>query len=482
MPTKRILLSLVSLCIALNAFASLSVKQPCSDGMVLQQKSQAVIWGHASSGSNITVTTSWNGKSYKAKTDSEGTWKVQVQTPEASYKHHEVKVSGDGGTLTIKDVLIGEVWMASGQSNMEMPLRGFFNCPVEGANEIAALPAMEDRIRMFTVEIEEGYEPFKDVKRTSGWKGASPSTVLDMSATAYFFASQLNATLDVPVGIVAFPRGGARVEGFLPKETVKGYGTEDVSEEVVKKDNEYHKPYVFYNGMEQPIAGYTAKGFIWYQGCSNVGEEDAFVPRMTDLVAQFRKDWGDTECSMPFYQVEIAPYRYTGGQKGKAAALRDAQHKAAVTIPNSAIVVTNDLAYSFEVDQIHPRQKKAVGQRLAFLALNRDYGFSRIACYSPEAVEAFRVEGNSSEICVKLSNCPNGTDKWQEIQGLEVCGSEGTFKPVKYAYYEWGGYLRIRCEDVFDPCEVRYGYGDFVPGNLHNVEGLPVAPFDIKIK
>jgi len=479
---KRILSALACLCLCINAFATLSVKEPCSDGMVLQSKSQAVVWGHAKSGAAITVTTSWNGKSYKAKTDSEGTWKVNVQTPEASYKHYEIKVNGDGGSITIKNVLIGEVWIASGQSNMEMPLRGFFNCPVEGANNLVALPAMDDKIRIFTVEIEEGYEPFTDVKRTNGWKGANPNTVLDMSATAYYFASQLNAALDVPVGIVAFPRGGARVEGFLPRETIASYGTEDVSLDFVKADNEYHKAFVYYNGMEQPVAGYTAKGFIWYQGCSNVGNEDQFVARMSDMVSQFRKDWGDTNNEMPFYQVEIAPYRYTGGQKGHAAALRAAQHESAATIPNGGIVVTNDLAYSFEVDQIHPRQKQAVGQRLAFLALNRDYGYNRIACYSPEAIEAFRVDGQASEICVKLSNCPNGTDKWQEIQGLEVCGSEGTFKPVKYAYFEWNGYLRIRCEDVFDPCEVRYGWGDFVPGNLHNAEGLPVAPFDIKIK
>ena len=481
---KRLfILAALVLAAQFSASAKLETKQPCSDGMVLQQRASALVWGKASAGAAVTVTTGWDGKSYKAKADSKGVWRTNVQTPAASYKSYDIKVSGDGGSLTIHDVLVGEVWLASGQSNMEMPIRGFFNCPVEGANEVIATTHLAGKVRMCTIDIYQPEEPIDDVHSTRGWKDADPENVAEMSATAFFFARTLNAALDVPVGILAFPRGGAAVESWLPKSTLAAWG-DDVSPEANAKRDEWTRWYVNYNGMEQPVKGYTGKGFIWYQGCSNVGRDDTFAERMTELVRQWREDWGDSANTMPFYQVEVAPYQYKGeAQWEKAPALRQAQHDAAASIPNSAIVVTNDLAYSYEVDNIHPCQKQKVGERLAYLAMHRDYGFERVACYSPEAVRAYRPENLQSEVWVELSNCPNGLDRWQEIEGLEVCGSEQIWKPVQYAYFEYGSNaLRIRCEGVFDPSEVRYGWADFKPGNLHNSEGLPVTPFWIKLE
>lgn len=480
---KKLLLAAALAIVSISASAKLSLRQPTGDGMVLQQQTEAAVWGYATPGSTISVVPSWNSKTYKARTDADGHWTVKVSTPAASYTHYTVRVSGDGGSITIKDVLIGEVWLASGQSNMEMPIRGFYNCPVEGAAAVIAAPAMRDKIRMFTVPVLMSYDPLEEVQGSRGWEGADPSTVSEMSATAYFFARQLNATLDIPIGIVSFPRGGARIESWLPESTVRAYGTEDLSRQGIESQVEYVRPFVYYNAMQYPLQGWTAHGFIWYQGCSNVGHHDEFVDRMTDLVEQWRSDWGDADAQMPFYMVEIAPYRYKPFKvESDAALLRQAQHDAAKVIPNSSIIVTDDLVYSYEADQIHPAQKQPVGERLAYLALHRDFGFERIACYSPEAVRAYRPEGTTNEVWVELSNCPNGLDRWMEIEGLEVCGSEGVWNKVNYAYFEAGaGALRIRAEGVFDPCEVRYCWGDFVPGNLHNCEGLPVAPFDIKI-
>ena len=164
------------------------------------------------------------------------------------------------------------------------------------------------------------------------------------------------------------------------------------------------------------------------------------------------------------------------------ALLREVQHKAAKAIPNCGVIVTNDLVEAYEQDNIHPAKKKEVGERLAFMALNRNYGFHRIPCDSPEAVRCYRLP-NSCELAIELTNCGNGMNRWQEIQGLEVCGSEGIFYPVTFAYFEYEPkILRIRSEFVHDPCEVRYGWGDFKPGNLKNTEGLPVAPFKIRVE
>lgn len=472
---KKIIAAAVLLLICFSALAKLSVKEPCSDGMVLQQKTEALVWGHASSGAAIKITTGWDNKSYKATTDSNGVWRVKVSTPAASYNKYEIKVKGDGGSLTIKNVLVGEVWIASGQSNMEMPVRGYFNCPVEGSSEIIANTQLKDKVRMFSVSQDQSDEPLDDVRKCSGWKDADHQGILWMSATAFFFARELNAVLDIPVGIVAFPYGGTRVESWLPKEILEQYG--EPLERI--EQNHYHNPFRMYNSMQRPMQGYTAKGFIWYQGCSNVGHDDVLVERMSALVQRWREDWGDKDAAMPFYQCEIAPWE---GYGGSGPAFRHAQHQAAAAIPNGGIVVTNDLVYPYEFDQIHPCQKRQVGERLAYLALHRDYGFETIACYSPEATELIKVEGKPNELGVVLTNCQNGLDRWAGIIGLEIAGADGVFYPVDFAPFDWQrSYIHVSSPNVPEPCEVRYGWGDFVPGNLHNVEGLPVSPFHFKL-
>lgn len=479
--TVNFLLSAVLLFIATNTFAALNLNRTISDGMVLQQKSEARIWGKADAGKSVKVTTSWNAKEYIVRADRDGKWEARVSTPEASYTNYSITVASGKETKVISDVLVGEVWLASGQSNMEMPIRGFFNCPVEGSSEVIAAPATPDRIRMITVDVHPSEEPLDDIYKTRGWEKAGPETVSEMSAAAYFFALRLNRSLDVPVGIVSFARGGARVEGWLPKETLERWG-DDLSVERMKKWVDYHRPYLFYNGMEQPVKGYTAKGFIWYQGCSNVGSDKQFVERMTELVRQWREDWGDIDNEMPFYMVEIAPFRYSHSGDGVAAALRQAQHEAARAIPNSGIVVTNDLVYSYEIDNIHPCRKQPVGNRLAYMALHRNYGFSKLPCDSPEVERVYLPEGKTGEIRVKLSNCPNGLNRLKEITGLEVRGQEGEWKAVSSADFIWGeNALSIRCAEVPEPVGVRYGWGDFKPGNLTNAEGLGVVPFNCSI-
>lgn len=465
----------------LGVEAKLKPASLCSDGMVLQQNTKARIWGTGSSGCLVSVTTSWNGKTYRSKVTSEGIWDVMVDTPEGSYRQYSVTIKGDGDTYIIKDVLIGEVWLASGQSNMEMPMRGFFNCPVEHAADYICAPSATEKIRMFTVPVKQSYEPLHE---TDGcWKGAESSTVPDMSATAFFFAHKLNQMLEVPVGIVSCAYGGARIESWTPEDILRTYPDEDLSREAIEAQTHYVRPYLAYNAMLCPVKGYTIKGFIWYQGCSNVGKNEQFKERMSNMVSHWRGLWNDDEAKLPFYMVEIAPYRYKpASEVSYASLLRQAQHEAAATIPNCSIVVTNDLVDSYEQDNIHPAKKQEVGERLARLALNRDYGFERVPCYSPEPVRCYLME-NRNEIAVELTYTHNGLNRWMEIEGLEMAGSDGVFYPVKYAYFEWEPkILRIRSEFVCDPCEVRYGWGDYNPGNLKNVEGMPVAPFRIKVE
>ena len=474
---KRLLISLAAALICVSAAARLSVKEPCSDGMVLQQQTSALVWGHCSPGAKISVKASWDNKTVRATADSSGTWRARLQTPEASYTPWTIEVKGEGERMLIRDVLVGEVWLASGQSNMEMPMHGYSSSTVEGAADAIALSVkLVGKMRMFTVKVTESEEILNDVANGTGWKDPLPENTRWMSATAFFFARRLQEVLDVPVGILSFPRGGARVESWLPKTVLEAYGDEDLSPETVAA-RQWGKPYMMYHGMQHPIQGYTAKGFIWYQGCSNVGLHDTFVQRMSDMVALWRKDWGDEDNSMPFYQVEITPYDYANepGQGGQACLLRAAQLESTKVIPNSAIVITDDLVKPWEYDNIHPSMKEPVGNRLAALALNRDYGFPGIRINYPEALGA-KMQADGL-VKVSVSGARNGFDRTHMIEGLEVVDAAGSVHKISDIIYDWNGNILVDVRTITDPREVRYCWGDFVPGNLHNIEANPVAPF-----
>ena len=473
---RKLLTFMAALFVSLTAFAKLELRQPCSDGMVLQQQTAALIWGKADPNVRVTVAPSWLRHKYTARADAEGFWKVTVQTPAASYEPRTVTVTSGRERLVIHDVLIGEVWFASGQSNMEMPIRGFYGCPVEGAADVITAAPMRDRVRMFKVPRTRSYEPVAEIE--GEWWRADATTVSEMSATGYFFARKLNEALDVPVGILFSAYGGSKVESWLPREVVETYPDMPTDSAAVEAlPYEYYSPYMMYNAMVVPVKGYTVKGFIWYQGCSNVGADATYSERLQKMVEVWRADWGDTDARLPFYQVEIAPYRYGDGPEG--ALLRQAQHDAAKRMPNGGIVVTNDLVYPFEIDQIHPARKREVGERLAYLALHRDYGFERVAGQSPEAVRAFLAEGPFAQpgtVFVELAACPDGLDRSIEIEGLEIAGADGVFYPVREIRM-FGNVMQVRSAAVPVPQTVRYGWGSFKPGNLHAVSGLPLAPF-----
>ena len=450
--------------------------------MVLQQNCEAVIWGCATPGSTVTVTPSWSGSSIQTRTDASGSWTVKAKTPEASYHHHSIEVKGDGMSLTISDVLVGEVWFASGQSNMDITMHGYYNCPIEDANRYIANPPGADRVRMYTEPIAASYEA---VVRGSGyWKRGNSEGVWDMSAVAFFFAEQLNRTLDVPVGIICCAYGGSRVESWIPERQLREWGSEDLSRERIEAMTDYHRPFKAYNAMFNPIAGYTVKGFIWYQGCSNVGAHDEYVEHMEWLIGHWRSRFGDDEAELPFYLVEIAPYTYSADGEGiDGALLRDEQHRLCHNVPNCGIVVTNDLVEEYEKANIHPAKKREIGERLSWLALNRQYGYTRLACNSPEALSVFIPKGREYAIGVKLSNIPNGMDRMEGIEGLEVLSSDGNWVKARSISSSWPDhFIIINTPEVKNPVAVRYGWADFKPGNLHNAEGLPLSPFSLSIK
>lgn len=473
-------LAMATIGMATSAEAKVRLPKVISDGMVVQQNADVRLWGWAEAGKSVKVTTSWDVKQQaKAKADKTGYWEVRVKTPAASFDPMSITFD-DGEALTIGNVLAGEVWVCAGQSNMEMPVKGFGNCPVEDYNN-AVIDAMAG-IRSIKIPATMAETPQDDATGWAAWRESTPQNVAEFSATAYFFAQTLRRAMpDIPIGLIEANKGGTRVESWLSEENLKKFTNEDLNIENIKKKFEwdYHYPLLWGNGTFAPISRSTVAGIIYYQGCSNVGDPAGqYAERLKILVDQWRKGFQNE--NLPFYFVEIAPYGYGGADGTSGAELREQQHQAADIIPNSAIVCTNDLAYPYELGQIHPCQKKKVGQRLAFLALNRTYGQKHVICDSPTYKE-MTIVGDTAYVA--FDHLEGGYSRFDDIDGFEIAGADGVFHPAKAGHFWVPGNDKrnetvwVSSPDVKAPVAVRYCFRDFKVGNLGNQAGLPLVPF-----
>lgn len=465
------------LMMALAAFATTvgaRVRLPhlLGDGMIVQQQTDVRLWGWDKPGTTVKATTSWSDQTATAKTDKNGRWILTVRTPKAGYTPLSITFDDGDGTTTLKDVLAGEVWVCAGQSNMEMPLRGFDNCPVEGYNNEVVNASQYKGIHYVKIPSVMSMQPLDDAN--CQWQTISPTTVGDCSATGYFFAQTVNRALDIPVGLILANKGGTRVESWLDADNLKKYTDEslDSMTNVKKYPGDYLRPLVWGYGTFSPILNFTVKGILFYQGCSNVGAPgDQYSQRLKLLVEQWRRDFKLGQ--IPFYFVQIAPY-YNGDVNGTAGPLlREQQLKASKIIPNSDIVCTEDLVYPYETQQIHPTMKKPVGQRLAYIALHHDYGMASLMCESPQ----FKEMTISNDTCfVRLTNDYRAISRYEDIQGFEVAGADKVFHPAK-AFYDWNKGLCITSPEVKAPVAVRYCFHNFQLGNVANGGGLPLFPF-----
>ena len=470
---------------ALLALATFSVQAKVrlphilGDRMILQQNTEARLWGWAKVGKTVKVTTSWSTDVYTARVGRDGQWMVKVKTPAASYTPLSITFD-DGEQLTLHDILAGEVWVCAGQSNMEMPVKGFGNCPVEGYNEEVVNANQYQGIHFVKIPSIMRMKPQEDAD--CEWKTVSPRTVGDASATGYFFAQMVNKALGVPVGLIMANKGGSRVESWFTKENLEKYTQEPTDSMGIvnfKPQWDFHRAMLWGNGTFNPILKYTVKGILYYQGCSNVGDPgNQYSERMKILVEQWREQFALGE--IPFYFVEIAPYHYDNVDADWGAKLREQQFRASTIIPNSALVSTNDLVYPYEPTQIHPAQKKPVGQRLAFLALNKTYGMEDVWCMSP-SFKDMKIVNDS--VHIHLNNTYGAISRFVDIEGFEVAGEDHVFHPAKASHYwvpnggEWGETICIVSPEVKHPVALRYCFKNFQIGNLKNAAGLPLFPF-----
>ena len=456
---------------AVVASAEITLPHILGSNMVLQQQSNVRLWGKAKG--QVVIKTSWSENVVKVKADSHGQWETMLATPVASFDAQTIELTDDDKKpLTLSNILIGEVWLASGQSNMEMPLEGFPGCNIEDGLEEIVNASQEKGVRFFTVPLKQSYQEETDIE--SEWTLPSAMTANKYSAVAWFYAKSLSHALNVPVGIVSCAYGGTKVESWMSKSLLESYGLSTKPEDVEKCEWAFHRIMLPYNAMFMPVHQFTYKGIIWYQGESNVGEHDVYAQRLTDMVALWREKIGQGD--IPFYYVELAPYCYgDSNQVDKAAFLREAQFKAQSMIPNSGMISTCDLTLPQEYYNIHPRQKKTVGLRLASLSLNRTYGYKQFVTGGPVYKEMF-VEGN--EAFVGFDNLQMGICSNYMIEGFEVAGDDQVFYPADKVWLRWQtNHVVVSSEKVAKPVAVRYCFKDFSHGTLYGGSSMPAFPF-----
>lgn len=469
---KKTLTILSLAMIAMGGSAKVRPSAMIGDNMVLQQKAHARIFGEADPGSTVVVTPSWNNMPYTTTTDRTGKWCLAIDTPEGSFDKHSITIS-DGEPLTVNNVLVGEVWLASGQSNMQMPLKGFPGCCTEGGyDEIASARDKADKIRFFTVPLTQSYTPVDTVN--ASWAVPSPETAPEFSALAWHLAKRMSDVLDVPVGIVSAAYGGAKVESWTPRELLETYPDVSLDPKDIEPMVHYLRPMLMYNAMFVPIKDYTYKGILWYQGCSNVSTYQTYAERLEAMVKYWRDEIAIGD--IPFYCVEIAPYEYGDpSEKGKAPLLREAQRKAVERIPNSGIICTNDLVKPYERFNIHPSDKAAAGKRLCDLVLNKTYDKKQFPIESPR-YKSHRFKDGAAWVAID-SPC-DGICRNYDIRGFEIAGPDKIFHPADSVWLHWQtNEMVISSKAVPQPVAVRYGWRDFLPGNLHAGNYLPLIPF-----
>lgn len=431
---KRLALLGGTILIALHSMA-LTLPEIFSDHCVFQHDTVVNIWGWSSD--SVRVWGSWNSDTVVATPDVSGRWNVSLHTPPASFSAYEVHIND----TVLTDVLIGDVWFCSGQSNMEMPLRGFWDCPVSGSADLISQRHPFVRVAM----IQKTCDTIPQDRVYGFWQTSDPHHSASFSAVAYTFAQRLQNVLDIPVGVIVCAYGGIPIEEWLPKGEL-------------------------YNAMLHPLVGYTIKGFLWYQGESNVGHADTYCGRLKTMVGLWRSYWHNP--TLPFYVVEIAPYDY--GTLCDGALLREAQFRATQELTNSGFISTNDLVKPYESYQIHPCMKQPLGDRVAYVVLNKSYGYSDLPAYGP----TYRgVEFRADTAVVSFDHVTDGMSPWKNLRGFELAGPDKVFRPATAVLDRRTQQVLVTARAVRKPVAVRYCFHDFQIGNLKGTNGLPAVPF-----
>jgi sialate O-acetylesterase len=464
------------LCFALLLFASLAYAQlklpnVIGSNMVLQRGQTLPVWGWADKESTVTV--SFAGQQKKAQANADGYWKVQLSSLKASATPAQMLIASGKDTIRLNNILVGEVWLCSGQSNMEYMMKNTYAKPAHGADSTElALTDNEPQIRLFKVEKKLGTP---DVV-TTGWHESSGDALAQFSAAGYFFAKNIHQKLNVPIGMIVSSWGGTQIEPWTPVSAYTGnplYNGE--LEDGTNKMNGVIAGQL-YNSMIKPLIPFGIKGFLWYQGESNAitNESMHYADKSKALVDSWRDAWGNTK--LPFYYVVLAPHYYTHRKDPlkhtpeTLPGIWEAQ-TAALNIPNNEMVPVSDLVD--DLNNIHPPYKWVVGRRLANLALSRQYGYKNLE-YAGPRYKSMKVSGD--RISLSFTHAEGlKTNNSKAPDWFEIAGKDGVFKPATAEIKD--NKIVLSNPEISKPEQVRLGWNEIAQPNLVNSAGLPAMAF-----
>lgn len=471
---KRIFLSFLLVFAASLTIAAQQLTLPTviGSGMVLQQNDNVNIWGWAKKSAKITVKAQWLDEEFMTKADEDGKWMVTIPTPAGSYEEYTITVSDNKTTINLEDILIGEVWLCSGQSNMAWKVEQVLDLKEERKNA----STLGANVRLYSTGRIFAETPQENVA-DAAWLKCTPENVAGFSAVGYGFGLELQEALDVPVGLIQAAYGGTLLEGWVSPDAIQNgekasFLQRSVSMVNKSKGKWADKESQLWNANIHPLLNVRFAGTIWYQGCSNVKINPvSYRETLTGLIQSWRKEFNNPD--MPFYIAQIAPHTYADLQ---GALLRESQAYVAATVPGCELVVTNDCQ---EIPgDIHPRLKKNVCHRFAQCALGQHYkkdvGQWKSPSYDKKVI-------NGSEITVSFKNLPTVLEiKGDKIIGFQIGEriSEDKFRYVlaDARLDESGKNIIVSSEQIQNPSEVRYCFDESV-GNVFSAEGLPLNPF-----
>jgi len=456
---RKLLLFVLLLCPALKSIANITLPAIIGSHMILQQHSEVMLWGWCGPMEEITIHTGWDNLDYKTKGRNDAKWSVKIKTPFAGGPYH-ITISGNN-RIDLEDVMIGEVWLCSGQSNMALSASSGIKQAVDETPH-----ANNHQIRLFYIEKSSADYPQGDCK--GHWVICNSKDFKRFSAVGYFFGKKLQENLHFPVGLIDAAWEGTSAEDWMPADLVEKDSVLRLAANKVWKSDEWwpSKPGVCFNAMINPITHFTLAGTIWYQGESNSDAASSYQQLFSTLITSWRKAWHE---EFPFYYVQIAPYSgYAANHAG--ARLREAQSKC-MSISRTGMVVIYDLIN--DVNEIHPQNKQDVGFRLANYALGDNYHVAGISYKSP-IYKNMNIEKN--KIKLFFNNAEGGLiSKGGDPSDFFIAGSDQKFLPAT-AKIE-GNTVIVYSPEIKDPTAVRFGFSNAAVPNLFSKEGLPVNTF-----
>ncbi|HKP32446.1 MAG TPA: sialate O-acetylesterase, partial [Chitinophagaceae bacterium] len=454
---KRILIYVLSFTLLNAAKSNIRLPSVLSNNMVLQQKSTVKLWGWGDPAEQYFITTSWNNKTDSGKVDGNAKWIKSIETPSAGGPY-AITIRGKN-TITLQNILIGEVWVCSGQSNMEM-------------NYNWGLPQMKEdfptannpNIRFFSVPKTTAETPQENLE--ASWIACDSNTVKSFSAVGYYFGKKLNENLNVPIGLINASWGGTPAEAWTPAEVVNNdKGLIAAANKLNESQWWPVKISYAYNAMLAPLTNFSIAGAIWYQGESNTGTASTYRQLFSSMIGSWRKKWNN---EFPFYFVQLAPFRY--GNKNISALLRESQVQTLST-PKTGMVVTTDIGG--DTMDIHPRNKRDVGYRLANIALVDNYGKTITGAKSPLYKN---LQIDKDKIILAFNNVENGFSiKGKNAEGFLIAGADKIFYPAEVKLKD--NNIIVSSKKVSQPVAVRYAFSNTVIGNVFSKSNLPLSPF-----